>query len=228
MKNSQHMLKKLKRKENRHLYYILIWPAFLIAFFSLEHFEAAEYWVSYLPLDDKIPFCEYFILPYVMWYPYLAATGLLLLVKDHEGFKKYMRVIGLGFGISLLFCAVFPNGQELRPETFPRDNFCSWLLGLIYAADNNQNVLPSTHVVGSFAAAAAFCFSPAVKKRAVKIGWAALALLISSSTVLVKQHSVLDIFAALPLTALLLLCIYRPWHKNARNLQTAGSPENQH
>lgn len=213
MKKWLRRLPNLRLKENRYLWYILVLPAFLICFFALEHFGPEEYWVSYIPLDDKIPFCEYFILPYVMWYPFMFGTGLFLLLKDREGFTHYMSFIAIAFGVTLLFCAVFPNGQDLRPTEFSRSNVFTWLMRLLYSVDDNQNVLPSMHVLGSAAAAAAWCLSPAVKSRVVKVASVLLALLISVSTVLVKQHSVLDIFAAIPLAAVIFIVIYRLWRR---------------
>ena len=211
MKKWLRRLPDLKAKENRYLWYILVLPAFLIAFFGLERFGTENYWVSYIPLDDKIPFCEYFVAAYVLWYPFMFGTGLFLLLRDHEGFKRYMSFVGIAFGVTLLFCAIFPNGQDLRPAEFEKSNAFTWLLGLIYTVDDNQNVLPSMHVLGSAAAASALCLSPAVRSRVVKVASVLLAALISVSIVLVKQHSVLDIFAALPLAAAVFLLVYRPW-----------------
>jgi len=214
MKKWLKRLPDIRRPENRYLWYILVLPAFLICFFLQERFGSENYWVSYIPLDDKIPFCEYFVLPYVLWYPFMFGTGLFLLLKDHEGFKRYMSFIGVAFGLTLLFCAVFPNGQELRPTDFPRDNIFTRILAGLYTVDDNQNVLPSMHVLGSCAAAVGWCMSPKVKSRWVKAAAIVLAALISVSTVLVKQHSVLDIFTALPLAAVLFVAIYKPWRRN--------------
>ncbi len=41
-----------------------------------------------------------------------------------------------------------------------------------------------------------------------------LSLLISMSTVFVKQHSMLDVLVAIPVSALLCVLIYRPFPKN--------------
>ena len=90
MKNWLKRLPDIRRPENRSLWYILVLPVFVICFFLLEWFGPENYWASYIPLDDKIPFCEYFVLPYVLWYPFMFGTGLLLLIKDHDGFKRYM------------------------------------------------------------------------------------------------------------------------------------------
>ncbi len=220
MKKLLRRLHELKLKENRYLWYILILPAFLIAFFAQEWWGSETYWVSYIPLDDKIPFCEYFVIPYVLWYPFLFGTGFFLLLKDHDGFKRYMRFIGISFFFTLIFCTVFPNGQDLRPEVFPRDNVFSRIIGLLYTIDDNQNVLPSMHVLGACAATSALWLSPKVKSRGIKWGSVMLTLLISASTVLVKQHSALDVFAAIPIAAVVFAVIYRPWRRKKIRRQT--------
>ena len=138
-----------------HLIYVAILPAYLCLFFLAERLVVDHYWASYLPLDDKIPFCEWFALPYVMWYPFLVIPGLIFLLKDGEAFRKYMLYIGLGFSSAVIFCLLFPNGQDLRPAAFPRENFCTEILRWIYSADTNTNVCPSMHVIGCCGAALA-------------------------------------------------------------------------
>ena len=112
---------KLGTVENyHHHWYLLIWLVYLTLFAIAEHVVTDNYWVSYLPLDDKIPFCRYFIIPYCLWHPLLFLMTLYLMFYDAEGLKRYMLYIGLGFGGSILFCLIFPNGQDLRPTEFAR------------------------------------------------------------------------------------------------------------
>ena len=183
-------------KKHPEYWYILFVPGFLLCFFTVERLIPADgdYWVSYLPLDDRIPFLEMFVVPYCLWYPLLFFTGLALLLTDVPEFRRYMQFLILGFGFSLVFCLVFPNGQELRPQPFERDNLFTCVLGKLYAVDTNTNVLPSMHVIGCAAAAVA-----AFRTRGPLGRWRwpvlVLAALISASTVLVKQHSILDLFA---------------------------------
>lgn len=92
----------IKNKYYKHIWYVLIFPAYLIAFFILEKlipndFPTDKMFLSHIPLDDKIPFCEYFAIPYSLWYPALAAIGLYLIFRDAKGFKKYMIYIGATF-----------------------------------------------------------------------------------------------------------------------------------
>lgn len=202
-------LRALLRAHPEYCYALFV-PAFLICFFLVERLVPPEggYWVSHCALDDRIPFAEVFVIPYCLWYPLLLFTGLGLMLRDTAEFRRYMWFLMLGFGFSLLFCLAFPNGQDLRPSEFPRSNVFTWLLGRIYAADTNTNVLPSMHVIGACAAALSACRSRALGRWA-PVTVVIVAVLICLSTVFVKQHSVLDVLAgfavSLPL-ALLLHC----------------------
>ena len=181
-----------------HVKYVLVLPAYLILFAIAEKLVVSDYWVSYLPMDDSIPFCEWFIFPYVSWYLFLIVPGLILLFRDPEGFRRYMTLIGIGFSSALIFCLLSPNGQNLRPDPLPRSNFATWLVSRIYAADTNTNVCPSMHVIGCYAVA----YTAWKRLPKGRRGWLypaiAMSMLISVSTVFVKQHSVLDILVAIP------------------------------
>ncbi len=200
-------------KENKHAWLALYLPIYLIAFFWVESYVPADsnYWVSYSPLDDLIPFVEYFVIPYYLWYPFLVATGLFLLFRDAPAFSRYMLAIAVSFTASIVFFVLFPNGQNLRPASFERDNILTRLMGLIYAADTNTNVLPSIHVIGSVLAVFALFDAKPLKERRfvwLKTGSILLAILITLATVFVKQHSVLDIYAGLAACVPIYFLIY--------------------
>ena len=108
---------------------------------------------------------------------------------------KKTRRLGMVCAFSLLFCLVFPNGQDLRPAVFPRENVFTMLVARIYASDTNTNVLPSMHVIGSVAACIGAWYSRALRRWFPLV--LVVAVLIILSTVFVKQHSILDIFAGL-------------------------------
>ena len=192
----------------RHLWMLSIWVVYLALFFVIEHVVTENYWVSYMPLDDKIPFCEYFIIPYCLWHPLLAVMTAYLAFFDAENFKRYMAFIGIGFITTGIFCLLFPNGQDLRLTEFPRENLCTQFVRIIYAADTNTNVLPSMHVIGCGALIAACFHTPSLRKRHLHWVMLPLGLLISISTVFVKQHSILDFIVAVPFTLLIHLLVY--------------------
>ncbi|MBQ8975412.1 MAG: phosphatase PAP2 family protein [Oscillospiraceae bacterium] len=204
----------LKNGYYRHLWYVLVLPIYLICFWICEHIVVNNYWSSYLPLDDLIPFNEIFVIAYVAWYPCLIAMGIALLIRNSGDFRRYMLFIGVGFLSALAFCLIFPNGQDLRPAEFPRDNLLTRVLGMLYAADTNTNVLPSMHVIGAFAFVfPAFEAKSLRSHRWIKVLSVVMAVLICVSTVFVKQHSVLDTLAGIPWSFAKYAAVYLPERK---------------
>ena len=214
-----HPHKKLKIgaiDDFHHAWYLLIWNVYLLLFYLAEHLVVDKYWVSYLPIDDQIPFCRFFIIPYCMWHPLLFAMTIYLFFTDVPAFKRFVVYIGLGFGGSIIFCMLFPNGQDLRPASFEQNDFFIWLVRKIYAADTNTNVIPSMHVIGCAALTLACFDAPRLRRHHLHWIMTALGVVISASTVFVKQHSLLDVIVALPVSLVLWLVIYQPWKYHRR------------
>ena len=186
-------------QEHKYVLLVLYLPIYLIWFALVERMVPSTEgcFVSYLPLDDKIPFLPGFILAYVLWYPFLIVPVVVTLLKDdRRAFIRYAAFIIAGFSISLTICMIWPNCQLLRPSVVDTSTLCGWLVNAIYSADTPTNVLPSMHVVGCMAVLAVTF--PAV----------IIAAAICAATVFVKQHSILDVFAALALSLVLYLIIY--------------------
>ena len=139
----------MREKKHRHFWMISVWVVYFIIFYIAEHVVTGNYYPVHMPLDDMIPFCEWFIFPYCLWHWLLAIVGVYLLLWDAENFKRFTAFIGIGFIPVMLFDIAFPNGQDLRPLVFERQNIATWLVARIYAADTNTNVFPSMHVIGS-------------------------------------------------------------------------------
>ncbi len=193
----------IRWKKYRHWLYVLVLPVYLALFFLTEYLVGADaaYTVIYHPLDDLIPFCEWFYIPYVLWYPFMVSVGLYLALKDSEGFKRYMTYIGVSFIAAIGFFLLFPNGQELRPDlsTLDRDNVFIRAIAVLYEADTNTNVCPSLHVVGSMAAVFGILHHPRLRKTVwMPVGGVILAIAICLATVFLKQHSVVDVFVGVP------------------------------
>ena len=199
---------KMKRKFGRECWYLLYLPIYLLLFALVEHFIVDDYWVSWCTLDDWIPFVRQFVLIYVLWYPLMLGTTLVLLFKDRRAFVRYARSVVIALSACMLIFVIFPSGQELRPAEVPGSDLTARLLRAIYAADTNTNVFPSMHVVGTLAAVIGI-FDSRSAPRGVQWGVAALGVLINASTVLIKQHSVLDILGGVVLYWLVYLAVYR-------------------
>ncbi len=196
-------------REHPYILLFLYLPVYLVWFFFQEYHLAstAGCFVSYLPLDDQIPFLPGFIFPYITWYVYLLVPAIVFLVKeDGAAFTRYALFIILGFSGSLLFCALFPNCQLLRADLSDPQNLSEFLVAAIYGADTPTNVLPSMHVVGCIGViAAAFDGEHFRRGRWFLVLWG---IAISVSTVFVKQHSILDLLAGVGYGFVLYLLLY--------------------
>lgn len=196
------------RPDYSHLPYTIIFPVYLLLFFLTERVVTDHYWVSYISLDDAIPFCEWFVIPYILWYPFLIITGLYLMFHDAVAYKRYMLYIAVGFYGACMIYLIFPNGQDLRPAQMPKDNFLTEILSWLYAHDTNTNVLPSTHVIGSMGACFAVFHTKTIHAQWVKVLTVLLAVIISISTAFVKQHSILDFLVAIPFSLFVYWIVY--------------------
>ena len=197
----------------RQLGLLLFWPVFSLLFGLAERATPGRYYIMHSPLDDLIPFCEVFIVPYLFWFVYLGGMVVYALLFEAECFAKLMKFIIVTYSATLAIYFLFPTAQELRPAAFERDNLFTGLVGSYYAFDTNTNVCPSLHVTGSLAAMFAAWNSRRFSKMKWKTAFFAAALLICMSTVFLKQHSILDVFAALLLFVLAYPLVYRKTDK---------------
>ena len=71
-------------QEHKYVLLVLYLPIYLIWFALVERMVPSTEgcFVSYLPLDDKIPFLPGFILAYVLWYPFMIVPVVVTLLKD--------------------------------------------------------------------------------------------------------------------------------------------------
>lgn len=184
-------------KTHPHAWWGFYLPVYLAAFFIIEHFITDNYWATQTVLDSYVPFCEWFIFPYVSWSPLLVVLGVYLILKDGEGFRRYMWYIMVTFTTAVVFCILIPNGQDLRPAVMEHHNLAAWLVEYTYSIDTNTNVFPSVHVVGVIDAWFAIWHTRGLKKRAWRWSTAVYGVLVIASTMFIKQHAVIDVLAGL-------------------------------
>jgi membrane-associated phospholipid phosphatase len=160
-------------------------------------------------VDDLIPFCEWFVIPYVLWFLYIAGVMAFVLFTSRKEFYEASAYMFIGMSMCLLVCTLWPNGQDLRVEGFDKDNILTSIMGFIYSTDTNTNVFPSIHVYNSVGAAILIFKSHILKKyNWVKISAVVLSTLIIMSTVFLKQHSIVDVFGGLIWAALMYIPVY--------------------
>ena len=186
---------------------------YLLGFQYLESKVTYGYHIIHCELDSLIPFCEYFIIPYVMWFFYIAATVIyfMILNKNQKEYWQLILNLGIGMTLFLLISWIYPNGHTLRPDTFVRDNIFVDMVKGLYQIDTPTNILPSIHVYNSIAAYMAIRHCEKLRdKRWIQRGAFLLTCPIVLATMFLKQHTVIDVVAAIVLNLIVYLIIYRP------------------
>ena len=103
--------------------YLLYWPVFGVLFLCVELLWIRDsYYPIACPLDDWIPYCEYFVVPYLFWFVFLVGMLVYTLFWEPTAFKKMMQFIMITYTAAMVIYLVFPNCQQLRPVSFERDN----------------------------------------------------------------------------------------------------------
>lgn len=184
-------------KKYKHGLIILVYALVYLLFFGyLEHRPVRGFHVIDTVFDDYIPFCEYFIVPYLLWFPYQIVTVLYFIFKN-ENKKEYYQLIFnmmMGMTVFLIVSYVYPNVLHLRPSEFPRENVFTDMVRWLYRTDTPTNVLPSIHVFNSLAVHMSLTNCEALRDhKKVRYGSLILTLLIIMSTMFLKQHSVIDV-----------------------------------
>ena len=161
------------------------------------------------PLDDMIPFCEVFIIPYFLWFAYIVASCVIMVLKaDNQEFIRFALSLIIGMSLCMAICMVYPNGLTLRPDTLP-DNVFGRLVAGLYATDTPTNVFPSIHVYNSIAVHTALSKCKALKNhKGLLTGSLILCILICMSTVFLKQHSLYDVGGAFVLMGVMYYVLY--------------------
>ena len=198
-------LSNITAPEYRHLLLLLGWVGYFIMYFLTERLIPAQ---SCYPvhsfLDDLIPFCEWFVIPYVGWYFLIAGSLGWFLLYNVRGFVGLQIFFIVTQTVAVLCYIFFPTRQDLRPEVFLRENFLTGAVAFLYRIDTNTGVCPSLHVAFSLGVASAW-----LKEKSagilLKVFIVVFVVLICLSVVFIKQHSVIDIFAAIP------VCLLAEW-----------------
>ena len=201
-------LSRVTEPRYRHLLLLLGWLAYFTLYFLTENLIPLEKChVVHIALDDAIPFCEYFVIPYTLWYVLIVGSLLYFMLYNVQGFCKLQTFIMITQAAAMLVYILWPSRQDLRPEVFPRENLFTWIISIIYSFDTPSGVCPSLHVAYSIGIASVWC-----KEKDVSLGFKAFIVtfvcVICASTAFIKQHSVVDIFAALPVGLLAELILY--------------------
>lgn len=152
--------------------------------------QGLPHWDLTLPLDRWIPFVpsavSIYVLAFVSW-----VIGIWVIAREsRQCVTKCWLESKLQSSCALSASSSCPppwSGQR----SWQRPPF-SWLVRFIYQVDTPDNLLPSIHCLENW-----LCFRGALRCRKVgrgyQIGMLIFAILVFASTLLVKQHLVLDV-----------------------------------
>ena len=198
-------LNNLNTPEFSHLKLLLGWVGYFTLYFLTENLIPAENChVIHSTLDDMIPFNEFFVIFYVGWYVLIVISLGYFLLYSVQSFRNLQTYIIITQILAMAVYILYPSRQDLRPDVFPRENILTGLMSLIYSFDTNTGVLPSLHVAYSMGIASTWLREKSASPL-VKTIITVFSLMVCISVAFVKQHSVLDIFAAIP------VCLVAEW-----------------
>jgi len=168
-----------------------------------------HYTIIHVTLDDYIPFCEYFIIPYLLWFVYIAVFFLYFFFTDKQSYYKLCIFLFTGMTVSMLICTFFPNGTNLRVAVDGSKNICSRLVAMVHAADTPTNIFPSVHAYNSLGIHFSIINSQALREKVwLRRCSFLLMIAICLSTVVLKQHSVIDVAGAVILAYVMYPFVY--------------------
>ena len=112
--------------------------------------------------------------------------------------------------VFLAVCFIFPNGQDLRPELGEGENIFQKLCIMLYDSDTSTNILPSLHCYNAVVCCIALLRDKAVKSRRVLcVFFVVLTISIMMATLFLKQHTIIDVVAAILLNYFAYMMFYR-------------------
>ena len=223
-------------KDNRYLLLLLYLPIYLAAFFIIDNMDVPHFIIR-CGIDSYIPFCEYFIIPYALWFVWFPGVVVFFMwhalrpyIKNDssedairqsglakDDFIKLCLVMFTSMTLSLIFYIIFPNGIDLR-EPIEQSNLCAKAVEFIRAADTPYGVCPSIHVATIIAEALVIKDSKLKALTPVfKITAYIITLLIAYSTMAVKQHSIIDVISGTLLAAVLYYLYILKGSRNERH-----------
>jgi membrane-associated phospholipid phosphatase len=162
--------------------------------------------VPAIRLDELIPLQPAWVFVYGALYLFLIVIPVLV-VRDEQHIR---RTVSAYLFVWLSAYAIFVSYPTVasRPLELEGNGFGVWGLGLLYSADPPYNCFPSLHVAHSFVSA----FSCLRLQRGLGVVSCAAAVLVGVSTLLTKQHYIVDVVAGAALACIAYVAFLRRAH----------------
>lgn len=193
-------IERVKDWFRNHPYAIaLSYLAFYLGAFHWLEVTVVPKYIVHCRLDEMIPFCESFIIPYIFWFPYTAGVFIWFRHRGWEDYSRLCKMIFTGLTICLVIYFIFPTGLNLRLASNPHETgFLYNMVVMLRAIDTPTNVCPSIHVMNTVMIFQAICSLDQLKHRRFTVAvHFVIMVLICASTVMLDQHSVIDVICGI-------------------------------
>ena len=156
------------------------------------------------PLDDKLPFIEFFVVFYVLAYVQWVMSYILIAREGKALFYKFVVADVLAKVMCLIIFIAFPTTISHQGE--PGNNPFGFVTKIVYFFDSPTNLFPSIHCLESW-----ICLRAALQMKKVPTWYKPFTCVFSVavflSTVFLKQHVVVDIPAGILVFELALIIV---------------------
>ena len=158
-----------------------------------------------IELDKHIPLIPWFVYFYYLTFPLGIITFFMLAYKDKKAFYNLFLTLIISFAISGVIYVFFQTEftkSDFTPQTFT-DKLVVWTWG----STNPINCFPSQHTFMALTMIIA-CVSGKNINKLFRILTIFIAIMIILSTVLIRQHFLLDIFGSLDIMGIVYGIVY--------------------
>jgi membrane-associated phospholipid phosphatase len=173
----------------KRLLCVAIFPVINIIYAILNKPRVGMHNVS-IKIDDLIPFNSLFVIPYVIWFLYMAGSLLYFCFKDFEVYKKMFLSMVAGLAICYTIFFFFPT-TTIRPAYLDTSSITGKIVNIIYHMDGPYNCFPSIHVMQTIT----IMLYTGARTKIRPLGKAIINIIgisIILSTMFIKQHYFLD------------------------------------
>ena len=157
-----------------------------------------------LPIDDYIPFLSVFVIPYLLWYPFIYGMLVYYCYRDR---KQYYNALGSIIAGKLFCFVIYYFWQTTMPRPVITDSHLfADLIRFVYAVDEPVNCLPSIHVMTTFVIMLIAYSRRSGHKWEFSLV-TTIGTLIILSTLFTKQHAVIDAAAGMFVASFFLIAV---------------------
>ena len=175
----------------------------VLLYFGIQNFGKTTHFIE-KKIDEKIPLVTQSVYIYVLWFPLIGLFPIAFFYYSVDTYLLFTHSLMITIIVSTLFYYLYPTTIH-RPE-IEGDSFSARVMRIVYKGDyKGKNCSPSMHCSVCYLIMYYAVICPSMSSQ-IKILVCMLCVGIVMSTVLTKQHALIDTVTALCLVAVVLAC----------------------